>query len=463
MNASNSVNPFAHPSYRRLFAAQVTSLVGTGLTTVALALLAYDLAGGNAGVVLGTALAVKMVAYVFFAPVIGGFAHRFPRKGLLITLDVVRALIVLLMPFVTSVWQVYVLIFLLNLASAGFTPTFSATIPDILPDERTYTRALSMSRLAYDLESLLSPLLAGIALLLVSYSTLFLFNSATFMVSALLVMAAVLPANQPVDRVGGLWRKISFGVRAYLSTPRLRGLLALYFGVAAASAMVIVNTVVYVREVLGLGESDVAIALAASGGGSMVVALALPRVLERVPDRTVMLAGAMVLALGLSLVAAAPSFTLLLAIWFMIGMGWSLVQTPAGRVVTRSASATDRPAYFAAQFALSHVAWLLAYPVAGQLGARIGITTTAALLAAFVLASALAAALLWPADDPLELEHEHEHEDHRHLHTHDEHHHHEHPDGLRADGPHSHPHHHGRVRHRHAFSIDDHHEHWPVR
>ncbi|MCC5794145.1 MAG: MFS transporter [Chromatiales bacterium] len=460
----NSVNPLAHPAYRRLFAAQVTSLVGTGLTTVALALLAWDLAGGNAGVVLGTALAVKMVAYVFFSPVIGAFAHRLPRKGLLITLDVVRAAIVLMMPFVTSVWQVYLLIFLLNLASAGFTPTFSATIPDILPDERTYTRALSMSRLAYDLESLLSPLLAGIALLLVGYSTLFLFNSATFMVSALLVMMAAVPANRPVDRLGGLWRKLSFGVRAYLATPRLRGLLALYLGVACASAMIIVNTVVYVREVLGMDESGVALALAASGGGSMVVALLLPRILDHVPDRTMMLGGGLLLVAGLVLMGAGPAFGPMLAVWFLLGMGWSLVQTPAGRVVNRSASAPDRPAYFAAQFALSHAAWLLAYPLAGQLGAAIGIGQTALLFAAVVLLTTFAAALLWPAGDPVELVHEHEGESHQHLHTHDESHHdHDHPEGVDPGVAHSHPHQHAPVRHRHPFVIDDHHPSWPNR
>jgi hypothetical protein len=52
----------ANRTYRHLLAAQVIALVGTGLATVALGLLAYDLAGGSAGAVLGTALAIKMVA-----------------------------------------------------------------------------------------------------------------------------------------------------------------------------------------------------------------------------------------------------------------------------------------------------------------------------------------------------------------------------------------------------------------
>ena len=158
-------NPLANRTYRRLFTAQVIALVGTGLSTIALALLAYDLAGGNAGTVLGMALALKMIAYVGIAPIAGGLAHRFPRRRLLIALDVARAGAVVCLPFVTEIWQIYLLIFLLSACSAGFTPTFQATIPDVLPDEAQFTRALSLSRLAYDLENLLSPTLAAVALL----------------------------------------------------------------------------------------------------------------------------------------------------------------------------------------------------------------------------------------------------------------------------------------------------------
>jgi hypothetical protein len=53
---------------RHLFAAQMLSLLGTGLATVALGLLAYEIAGADAGAVLGTALAIKIVAYVGLVP-----------------------------------------------------------------------------------------------------------------------------------------------------------------------------------------------------------------------------------------------------------------------------------------------------------------------------------------------------------------------------------------------------------
>lgn len=97
----------ANRTYRHLFTAQVVALVGTGLATVALGLLAYDLAGASAGEVLGTALAIKMLAYIGVAPIAAAFAERLPRRAMLVALDLVRALVALTLPFVTQTWQIY--------------------------------------------------------------------------------------------------------------------------------------------------------------------------------------------------------------------------------------------------------------------------------------------------------------------------------------------------------------------
>jgi hypothetical protein len=77
-----------------------------------------------------------MVVYVVGAPVITALAGRLPRRRLLVALDVLRSGSVVGMPLATEAWHVYVLIVLVNACSAGFTPTFQATIPDLLTDER---------------------------------------------------------------------------------------------------------------------------------------------------------------------------------------------------------------------------------------------------------------------------------------------------------------------------------------
>ena len=455
-----NLSPLHNAAFRKLFAAQVIALVGTGLTTVALTLLAYDMAGANAGIVLGTALAFKMVAYVVFAPIIGGLAHRFSRKPLLISLDVVRAGVVLLMPFVTAVWQIYLLIFVLNLFSAGFKPVFAATIPDILPDEDQYTKALSYSRLAYDLENLLSPAFAGIALLFFTYTGLFAANSIAFLISAGLIVICVLPKTTAHERQGGIWAEISFGVISYMKTPRLRGLLMLYMAVACASAMVIVNTVVYVKDVLGGSDTQVASAFAAAGLGSMIAALTVPRLIESFADKTIMIVGAFLMGLGVLGIASSPDLSSMLPIWFTIGLGWSLLQTPSGRVVNRSARTSDRSAYFSAQFALSHLCWLIAYPIAGQLGTRLGIATAAVYMGIAILVFAVLALCLWPRQGARVLEHVHEPEEHLHLHSHGPHHQHEHQVNDTSE-PHAHPHYHPQLKHAHDFVIDEHHGRWP--
>jgi H+ antiporter protein len=429
----------ANRTYRHLFAAQVIALIGTGLATVALGLLAWQIAGANAGLVLGTALAIKMIAYVTLAPIASAFADRVPRRTMLVALDLIRATVALALPFVTEVWQIYTLIFLLQAASAGFTPTFQATIPDVLPDEAEYTRALSLSRLAYDLENLLSPMLAAALLTVVSFPMLFGGTVVGFVLSALLVVSVALPSPRP-QQPRGIWDRTTRGIRIYLATPRLRGLLALNLSVAAAGAMVIVNTVVIVQAGLGLGQTQVALALAAFGAGSMVAALALPRLLDRMPDRPAMIGGAALLVLGMLAGPLVGSLTTLALLWAALGFGYSLTQTPSGRLLRRSAQPEDRPAIFAAQFALSHACWLLTYPLAGWLGATLGLSAAFLVMAGLAALGILAALLLWPAKEFENLEHTH-------------------PD-LAPDHPHLRGH--ETAAHRHPVVIDDLHRVWPA-
>lgn len=441
----------ANRTYRHLFLAQVIALVGTGLATVALGLLAYDIAGGSAGAVLGTALAIKMIAYIGVAPIVGAFADRLPRRAFLVSMDIIRAAVAICLPFVDQVWQVYVLIFVLQSASAAFTPTFQATIPDVLPEERDYTRALSLSRLAYDMESLTSPILAAALLTVINFHWLFSGTAIGFLCSALLVVTSVLPrAAKSEQRAGGIYAKTTRGTRIYLKTPRLRGLLAVTLASAAASSMVIVNTVVIVRGNLGLTQRDVAFTLAAFGGGSILAALTLPRILDRISDRTIMIGAAAAMTVGLAVLAAltasferAPAYWhILLVGWFALGIAYSMSVTPGGRLLRRSANPDDRPALFAAQFALSHGAWLICYPLVGQLGANVGQSAAFATMAALAALGTIAALSLWPSADPDSLEHDHR--------------------DLAPDHPHLRELH-GNEARAHAFVIDDLHQRWPRR
>ena len=394
-------------AYRKLFSAQVIALVGTGLLTVALGLLAFDLAGSDAGLVLGTALTIKMLAYVGVAPVVSAITGRITRKKVLIGADVARAAVVLSLPFVGEIWQIYVLIFVLQAASATFTPTFQAVVPEVLPDEGQYTRALSLSRLAYDLEALVSPALAAALLTVMSYHNLFVGTFAGFVGSALLVLATTFPPRASAPAAPFLDR-LTRGARIFWRVRELRSLLFLNLVVATSTAMVIVNTVVLVQGRLERPQTDVAILLAAYGGGSMLVALCLPKVLDRSPDRTVMLTGAAILPVGLVAVAVitamdtgTPQWIALIGAWAVLGAATALVSTPSSRLLRRASDEADRPAVFAAQFSLSHACFILTYPTAGVLGALVGLPWTAVVLAGVGAGALALARTAWPAPRPV--------------------------------------------------------------
>ncbi|OYZ07919.1 MAG: MFS transporter [Novosphingobium sp. 28-62-57] len=438
----------ANRTYRHLLLAQVIALVGTGLATVALGLLAYNIAGGNAGAVLGTALAIKMVAYIGIAPIAGAFADRVPRRALLVSLDLVRAAVALCLPFVSEIWQIYILIFVLQAASAAFTPTFQATIPDVLPDERDYTRALSLSRLAYDMENITSPILAAGLLTVINFHWLFSGTAIGFIGSALLVVTVILPRpERAAERQESVYAKTTRGMRIYLKTPRLRGLLAITLAAAAASSMVIVNTVVIVQSLLNMTQRDVAFTLAAYGAGSITAALLLPRMLDKISDRLVMIGAAIALSIGLAAMTwvsfAVPVgrsyWHVILIGWAALGIAYSMSVTPSGRLLKRSANAEDRPALFAAQFALSHVCWLICYPLVGQLGANISMSAAFGAMCVIAAIGTLLAFLLWPSEDPDVVPHVHD------------------------DLPPGHEHlrvHHGGDSAAHVYMIDDLHRRW---
>lgn len=392
---SGLVSVLADRSYRRLFSAQVIALLGTGMLTVALGLLAFDLASDGAGAVVGTALTIKMVAYVGVAPLVAAAVDRLPRKAVLIGADLVRALMALGLPFVTEVWQIYVLIFLLQSASATFTPAFQSTIPSILTDERDYTKALSLSRLAYDLEAIVSPLVAAALLTVISYSNLFAATVGGFLFSAALVFATAIPARSAPSQSRSFWQRTTEGVRVFARTRSLRFLMLMNVVVAAGTALVLVNSVVYIKGVFALDDSALALAYGAYGVGSLLVALNTPRIVDAVGVTRAMLLGAGVVVAGLT---GALVFTLvttnggrawgvLLLAWAVLGAGTSLINTPSARLLLAASTEDNRPLVYTAQFSLSHACFLISYPIAGWLGTWTLVAAVSALLMVAVVAA----------------------------------------------------------------------------
>src|SRR5437667_2188911 len=180
MEATSNKTLWRNRNFRLLFGAQIISLLGSGVTTVGLALFAYQLTGGIAATaVIGKALTLRILAFLLFSQPAGVIADRVSRKRILIAADVTRFALLAIFPFITTVWQIYALIFAINAVTAFFTPTFEASIPEVVGDEH-YVKALSISRVAVDVEAVAAPALAGLLVALLGVRWVFWFDAFTY-------------------------------------------------------------------------------------------------------------------------------------------------------------------------------------------------------------------------------------------------------------------------------------------
>lgn len=361
--------------FAALFASQVSSLVATGLLTVALALVAVRLDPGAAAGIIGTALTIRIAVYVVVSPLASALLAGRSSRAVLVGADLVRLIVAGALVFATAPWQLYVAIVLLQTASAVFTPTYQAVIPRVLPDERDYTAAQSLSRLAYDLESLLSPPLAALLVLGLPPQALFGIVALGFLGSGLAVLLARLH-----DQVGStaepVRRRLLRGLGVLARTPGPRFAAVLDAATATIYATVLVSSVVLLIDA-GADPADPSAALAAVlvafGLGSIAVAVALPALFRRLRDTTVMLLGAGVAVLALAGTAAAAlldglSVLGIGALWVVLGASSSAISTPSARLIRTEVAADQHAAVFAARFSTSHAWYAVTYPVAGLLG-----------------------------------------------------------------------------------------------
>ena len=393
--ANDAPSLWRNRDFRFLFAAQIVSLLGSGVTTVGLALFAYQLTGGeSATAVIGYALTLRILAFLLFSQPAGVIADRVSRKKILIAADLTRFGLLALFPFVTTVWQVYLLIFLINAVTAFFTPTFEASIPEVVGGEQ-YVKALSLSRVAVDIEAVAAPAVAGLLVVMLGVRWVFWFDAFTYLVSAMLVMLAIVPyvarPSVPLSlRV--FLSEIQTGTRLLLREASLRQALILSFAEATAGAAAIVATVAYVRDALGRGETAYAMTMAGLGLGSTLAAILLGRATGRYEQTArgkaelhgrrhgwtarALIFGGVLLGAILLPGAFVPSLFLFAALWFLNGAGQALIAIPSSTLLAEHTREEERGRAYAAHFALTHACWLVTYPAVGYAAARWGAPAT---------------------------------------------------------------------------------------
>ncbi|MGI8744560.1 MAG: MFS transporter [Bryobacteraceae bacterium] len=385
------VSLWRNRTFVSLFAAQIISLLGSGVTTIGLTLFVYQLAGGaTAAVVIGQALMLRILAFLLFSQPAGVLADAMNRKYILIAADLGRFALLSLFPFITATWQVYAMIFSINALTAFFTPTFEATIPAIAGKDH-YVQALSLSRVASDVESVLSPALAGLLVVWLGVRWVFWFDALTYLASGALVASVAIPALAGVRAsisVRLFLSEIATGTRILFRVSALRRALLLSFAEATAGAAAIVLTVVYVRNSLGGSEMTFALTMAAVGLGSSLTAILLNRwsklfemrarsdaelhgARHKWTGRALFLGGLILTAILLP-GALVPPLGLFILLWIGNGAGQALIAIPSSTLLAEHTSEAERGRAYAAHFALTHACWLITYPVAGWAGTLFG-------------------------------------------------------------------------------------------
>ena len=384
------------PAFRTLFFAQIIALTGTGLTTIALALLAYHLAGADAGIVLGTALAIKMITYVLISPIMTGLIANNRKKQFLILFDTGRALIVIFLFFVTEIWQVYIIIFFLQAFSAGFTPIYQSVVSDVLKEDRLFIKGASLSRIAYNLENIFSPSMAIIILAFIDYKSFFIVNTICFLVSALLIVVTLFPEmpSQKTD-FSPLWQRSVSGIVLFFRNRNLIGILCLNMVIAASGAMIFVNSVSIIQGFFNLSERELAIAMLFYGVGAIISAIFVFMVSDKGHYKGIMLLGAFLTFIVSFGSAFIQSYSQLLLSWACFGFSTTFIMIPIGQLLREETNENDRTVIFGAQFSLSHACWLIAYPFLGYLLVLVGLKISFIIIAGLILSTTLIAWFLW--------------------------------------------------------------------
>ena len=109
------------------------SYLGNWIYMIALNISILDLTG-SAAAVAGLYI-IRPIAVLFTNFWSGSVIDRINKRKLMIFIDIVRGVLVFLIPFIGSLWFIYLLILLINMVGAFFGPSSSVYITKLIPNE----------------------------------------------------------------------------------------------------------------------------------------------------------------------------------------------------------------------------------------------------------------------------------------------------------------------------------------
>ena len=260
---------------------QLISQIGDGITKLALLWFVYSITGSPLKTtVIGM---LQTIPAITFGPLIGVYLDRLPKKPVLIGTDILRAVLIGLIPcWVPSsaftVDRLYILVFFHALATAIFGPALTAAIPQLVKRSQ-FTAANAWLQSTTSLGIIVGPALSGIGIAALSSQDVLCVNAVTYLLSAVCLMAVHLPpvsrqiTGQPAISTS-IMKDLLEGFR-FAKHPSILLLIvtaALYsFGTSAFSTLFPVLG----RKMLDLGPVEVGYLWSALGLGLLLISIGL--------------------------------------------------------------------------------------------------------------------------------------------------------------------------------------------
>lgn len=276
------LQPLSNRDFALLTAGSTVSLLGDGFFFLALAWQVYEISN------VPTALSVVWVAWtlpsVIFLLVGGALADRYDRRLLMIGADIIRALAIGSIGFlsiagVLEIWHIAVLIAFVGLGDAFFNPTSTAIVPDLVPDRDLPQANALLGTMRPLMVRLLGPALAGFMVAAVGSGAAFVVDGASFIVSAVAI-AAIRQRPMHVEEGGHGIRQTIHQVREGLGFVRRTPWIWATLVSAMLSLLVFfgpVETLVpfLVKNRLNLGPESLGLLFAVGGVGAILTGVAI--------------------------------------------------------------------------------------------------------------------------------------------------------------------------------------------
>jgi MFS family permease len=403
-----SLQPLRHRTFALIWLAALVSNIGSWVQTVAVGVLVTTQT--NQAGWTGLVAAAGFLPIGLLSPVGGALADRADRRKLLILTTVGETFFAALLAVLVASGQagpVAVTLAVLGggcMAALGL-PAYQAVLPDLVPREQLLG-AISLSTAQYNLGRVVGPALAGLVLVVGSYTWAFTLNAASYAAVLGVLLVVRLPPPTVTDDGRGLWQRIVAGARGAGAEPGCR-LAILTIGVVALLMSPFIALIPAVAiKVLDAGEGATSILITAQGVGAVAGAFGLASLARRYGRRRVLVINLFTLPCLLVIYALAPNLWTAALALVAVGAGYIGILSGLATVVQLRAPTGLR----ARVLSLYMVALGTVYPagavIQGALGDRLGlraVTIAGAMLFVVVAASVWRARpdLVAALDDPV--------------------------------------------------------------